>query len=100
MFNSNILTESASNSLDRITPDESNFFTDLLEFNDIMHQIELDYEYKRYRALKEDADIDNGKKMSEKEITALKESMLSDFKEKILKAIQAIIDFVRKLYLL
>lgn len=96
MFNSNILTESASNSLDRITPDESNFFTDLLEFNDIMHQIELDYEYKRYRALKEDADIDNGKKMSEKEITALKESMLADFKEKILKAIQAIIDFVKK----
>lgn len=96
MFNSNILTESATNSLDRITPNESNFFTDLLEFNDIMHQIELDYEYKRYRTLKEDAEIDNGKRLSEKEIAALKESALADFKEKILKAIQAIIDFVKK----
>ena len=98
MFNSNILTESDSNSLlDRITSDDSNFLTNLLEFNDAMHQIEIDYEYKKYRALKEDIDLDNGKQLSRKDMETLKESLLVDFKEKIVRAIQAIIDFVKKI---
>lgn len=103
MFNSNVLTEAASkNSLDNSIMEESNFFTKLLEFNDEMQQIEYDYEYKRYRSLKEYAEICSNSAgassvIIDKNIKALEESMIEDFKNKVINAIQAIIDFVKKI---
>lgn len=98
-FDSNILSENYSdNNKNNFRNDAySSYVYGIIELNDKMHEIETSNSIKNYRALKEDAvNESNGVILSDKEIKALQEGIISDFKEKLNNAINAIIEFIKK----
>lgn len=102
MFNSNILSEQNTQLNERAGNALRNdawpsLLYGMLEFNDVMHEIETNAAIEDYRMLKEDAiNESNNVMLSIKETEALQEGVAKTIKERIVAAIQAIIDFIKK----
>ena len=94
MFNSNTLMENAnthtnSNSLLEFTSKNTEYPYEyaLLELNDILHDLETEYQIKKYKGILESINLENNG------VTVYNEG-LADIAEKIIKTIRAIIDFI------
>ena len=103
MFNSNILSEQ-STQLNECAKGNAlrndawpSLLYGMLEFNDRMHEIETNASINDYRMLKEDAINEaNNVMLTIKETEALQEGVGENIKKRIVAAIQAIIDFIKK----
>ena len=73
------------------TENTDNYFHTLLEFNEEMHKIDVADKINYYRLLKEAS-------LGECTELALQENIISTIRDYIAKAIQAIIDFIKKIF--
>lgn len=94
MFDSSILMEKTSVdtlSISKLSTNEfKSYLHQMLEFNDTLHDIDVDYQIKEYRALKEMAETSDPEV-----IQALEEGVISENAQKISDAIAAIIRFLK-----
>lgn len=94
MFDSSILMENTSSnafSISKLSTNEfKSYLHQMLEFNDTLHDIDVDYQIKEYRALKEMAETTDPAALQ-----ALEEGVISENAQKISDAIAAIIRFLK-----
>ena len=95
MFSSSTLMENTSGtslSINNLSSkSDDSYLYSLLEFNADLHEIDIDYKCSYYKALKELSETTDIRK-----IRTLEEGVLDNFSKKIVKVIQAIIDFIKK----
>lgn len=101
MISFKILSESVAQNMDNLNLYKNDGFESylygILEFNDKIHSLDIDSKIKEYRLLKEDSiNESNNVMLTVKESEVLQEIAGSNIKEKIMKVLNAIIDFIKK----